>query len=82
MPPESQDVGARVYDHFLDSGLPKRLHNGITPRSIQWKHLYNNRAMLLRYNALVGSISVTTELLYNVLQIQERRHLVQESVLK
>jgi hypothetical protein len=71
---ESRNIGARVYDRFLDNGLAKRLHNRIAPVSIQRKHLYNNRGMLLRYSALVGSVSVTTELLYNVFQIQERRH--------
>jgi hypothetical protein len=82
VPPESRNIGARIYDRFLDNGLAKRLHNRIAPVSIQRKHLYNNRGMLLRYNALVGSVSVTTELLYNVFQIQERRHLVQKWVLR
>jgi hypothetical protein len=82
VPPENRDIGVRVYDRFLDKGLAKRLHNRIAPVSIQRKHLYNNRGMLLRYNALVRSVSVTKELLYNVFQIQERRHLVQKSVLR
>jgi hypothetical protein len=59
---ESRDIGARVYDRFLDNGLAKRLQNRIAPVSIQRKHFYNNRGMLLRYNALVGSVSVITEL--------------------
>jgi hypothetical protein len=48
---ESRNIGARVYDRFLDNGLAKRLHNRIAPVSIQRKHLYNSKGMLLRYNA-------------------------------
>jgi hypothetical protein len=49
MPPESRDIGARIYDRFLDNGLAKRLHNRIAPVSIQrigWKRFRYNGTLI------------------------------------